>query len=182
MWNIPCSIPNLFFSRGDLIHVPWFSVIYSILYLQPTPLPWANIACKKLGSKYFMDLWPTYTSSRIYSLSCTCSQWPVVDEQAGLCAHKILFTNPGGCPMGCGLPNAALDPNIQLPSGQMLLHKFPEVTCLQASSSHSSIGSFSMKTPLSTKIDTLAPALISPPSPPPRPRSNQSQNLVNSTL
>ena len=120
-----------------------------------------------------MDLWPTYTFSCVYSLSCTCSQWPVVDEQAGLCAHKILFTNPGGCLMGCGLPNAALDPNIQLPSEKML-HKFPEVTCLQASSSLSSIRSFSMKTPLSTKRDTLAPALTSPSCPPDPPPQIQS--------
>ena len=43
-------------------------------------------------------------------------------------------------------------------------HKLPEVTCFQASSSHSSLGSFSTKTSLSTKIDTLAPALSSPSS------------------
>ena len=120
MWKIPCSIPGpLFFSWGDLIHFPCFSVIYSILYLQPTPLPWANISCKKPGSKYFMGLWPTYSFSRIYSLSCTCSQWPVVNEQAGLCARTILFRKPGGCPMAYGLPKLALDPNIQLPSGRL---------------------------------------------------------------
>ena len=110
MWKIPCSIPGpLFFSRGDLIHFPCFSVIYSILYLQPTPLPWANISCKKAGSKYFIGLWPTYSFSRIYSLSYTCSWWTVVNEQAGLCTRKILFTKPGGCPMAYGLPKPALD-------------------------------------------------------------------------